>query len=269
MANAYPSLHFPARHQKPRTSGLTVVVDGMDSGYLGPAAQDDLIVTAGDCVDFAKIGWLLGATQRPDELARKIARYRSAGIEAFPGGVFMEMAVDQGVVDQAMDDAWSLGFRWIEVSSSVLISSIATRAELVARAAGRGFHVLGEVGEKGTRTLPDFTEWTHEIEAYVEAGASYVILESERLDDVLREERGGDALSSLPYQGRLIFEVPYGYPFATIAGLAWDLVRLRGADANLANIEPHHVLGVETVRLHACFGGSFCPTSPAPTTAPS
>lgn len=268
MPNAYPSLHFPARHPKPRTGGLTVVVDGMDSGYLGPAAQEDLIATAGDCVDFAKIGWLLGATQRPEVLARKIARYRSAGIEAFPGGVFLEMAADQGVVDQAMEDAWSLGFRWIEVSSSVLITSITTRADLVARAARRGFRVLGEVGEKGAHGLPDFAEWAREIAAYVEAGASYVILESERLDDVLREESGGTALSSLPNQDRLIFEVPYGYPFATIAGLAWQLVRLRGADINLANIEPHHVLGVETVRLHACFGGSFRPTPPAPGTAP-
>lgn len=255
---AYPSLTFPARTQKPRTRGLTVVVDGMDSGYLGPAAQEDLIATAGDCVDFAKIGWLLGATQRPDVLAHKIARYREAGIEAFPGGVFIEMAVDQGVVAGAMNDAWSLGFRWIEVSSSVLISSIATRAELVANAVQRGFHAIGEVGEKGERALPDFAAWADEISAYVQAGASYVILESERLDDVLRQD-GGQALSSLPYQDRLIFEVPYGYPFATIAGLAWQLVRLRGADANLANVEPRHVLGVETVRMHACFGGSFSP----------
>lgn len=257
MDSAFTCFRFPGRPTKPRTAGVTVVVDGMDSGYLGPQAQYDLLETAADCIDFVKIGWLLGALQSADALSGKIARYRAAGVEPFPGGVLIEMATVQGCVGPALEAAYSLGYRWVEVSCSLVPLSIDERTALTHQARGKGFHVLGEVGEKGPGTAVDLDVWAREVDAYVEAGADYVILESERLDAILRDGRLSEVVSGLPHQDRLIWEVPYGYPLSRVAEMAWGLVRELGTDVNLANIEPHHILGVESVRRRACFGGSF------------
>jgi len=254
---AFACLRFPSRSVKPRADGLTIAIDGMDSGYLGPNAQEDLLATAAEYVDFVKIGWVLGALQSFDALAAKVARYQAAGVEPFPGGVLLEMATVQDCVGATLQAARAVGYRWVEVSCSLVALSIDERIGLVRRARDAGFHVLGEVGEKGATTTTTVETWAREAARYLENGADYVILESERLDPFLRTGSLTTLISALPEPRRLIWEIPYGYPLARISEMAWVLVRDLGPNVNVANVEPHHLLAVESIRRRACFGGSF------------
>ena len=77
-------LDVPARSPKPRTSGLTHV---MDKG-LNLREIEGLFDTAGDYVDIVKLGW--GTSYVTQNLEKKIALYRSLQSPVVCGGTLFE-----------------------------------------------------------------------------------------------------------------------------------------------------------------------------------
>ncbi len=80
----YPLSQIPDRTQKPRTAGLTMV---MDKGLSARQAEDFLSVAAAH-VDIVKLGWATSAVT--NNLAAKLDVYRSHNIPVYLGGTLLE-----------------------------------------------------------------------------------------------------------------------------------------------------------------------------------
>ena len=93
-SSCYPrtssALCLPERSQKPRSDGLTHV---LDKG-LSQIGLESLIQTAGDCIDIVKLGW--GTAYVSDGVKAKVAICRSAGINLCLGGTLLEICDSQG-----------------------------------------------------------------------------------------------------------------------------------------------------------------------------
>ena len=80
----FPLPHLPERTARPRTHGLTMV---MDKG-LSLRQAEDLISSSGDRVDFLKLGF--GTSLFTPHLAEKVKLYRDAGMDVYCGGTLFE-----------------------------------------------------------------------------------------------------------------------------------------------------------------------------------
>ena len=85
---------MPARAAKPRTSGLTHV---LDSG-LGPLEVESLLAVGAAHIDLVRLGW--GSALVTDCLERKLELYRAAGVPVMLGGTLTELAWAHGRVDE-------------------------------------------------------------------------------------------------------------------------------------------------------------------------
>src|SRR5947209_17862804 len=94
---------LPPRSVKPRSSGLTHVLDR----GLSLAQVDGLIEVAGSSVDIVKLGW--GTAVATGNLEPKLERYREHGIPVVLGGTLTELAIQQRRVDGLLDWLRELG----------------------------------------------------------------------------------------------------------------------------------------------------------------
>ena len=143
------------------------------------------------------------------------------------------------------------GCRYLEVSNGTINLSNESKARFVTRAA-REFIVLSEVGYKdaGRSALLTGSQWTNYIEEDLAAGATFVVTEArESGRSGLCEANGKlrcDVVEEIIGSGidcsRLVFEAP-------TKELQTFFVTRVGSEANLANIAPGDVLGLETLRL--------------------
>ena len=106
-------LHLPFRMQKPRTAGITHV---LDKG-LSPTETGDLVGQAGQLIDIVKIGWGIGYVDRT--LPARVAAYRSGGIGVCLGGTLTEIVALQGRVTEMRDWALRIGITHAEVSNGL------------------------------------------------------------------------------------------------------------------------------------------------------
>ena len=174
---AFAALTLPGRPAKPRDTGLTLVADK----GLGPHAVEDLLALSADSIDWVKVASASARLYRPEALAAKTARYRSAGIDVLLAGDFLELAVVRGVVDQVYAQAAELGFTAVEVASAQTVLSLRDKCELVRRAAAHGLLAFAEVGRKGGGPRPEAAPLVRAAEALLEAGAARIVLQGEGL----------------------------------------------------------------------------------------
>jgi phosphosulfolactate synthase len=235
-------LDLPHREGKPRSRGLSHV---LDKG-LSLAATDALLEHAGQLVDVVKVGWGIGYVDRC--LPQRVARYSAAGVLVSLGGTLLEVAARQGRVDQLRDWALEIGMTAVEVSNGLGLLSPAEKTALVA-ALSTDFVVAAEVGSKDAAQAVVASDWVAEMQADLEAGATWVIAEGResgtvglyQSDGAVRDDLVGRLIDAVPVE-RIIFEAP------TKAQQAWFVRRL-GADVNLGNIPPDELLALETLRL--------------------
>jgi phosphosulfolactate synthase len=236
-------LDLPPRSGKPRTTGLTHVLDR----GLSLAQVDGLVEVAGDSVDILKLGW--GTALATGNLEPKLERLRAHGIPVVLGGTLTELAIRQGRVDGLVAWLRELRLDHVEVSDGTITIEPEEKCELVRRLAGEGFTVLSEVGSKDDRKIMAPYKWVEEIEAELEAGAWKVIAEARESGTagIFRpdgEVRMGliDEIAHAIDPARMIFEAPRKDQ------QVWFIERF-GADVNLGNIAPDDVLSLETLRL--------------------
>lgn len=241
----YSALTLPARATKPRTTGLTMVIDN----GLPLRAFRDSIDSYGELIDLVKFGWGTAVvTPRIDE---KIACLGAAGIGWFFGGTLFEKHVAQGRFDEYRRLCHEHNCRYVEVSNGTVPIEEARKADYVARLSAE-FTVLSEVGSKtaagNARLQP--RDWARQISTDLAHGARWVITESRESgttgiagtdgsprDDILDALRDAGAAPA-----SLIFEAP-------TKTLQTSFVQRFGADVNLGNIAPADVIAVETLRL--------------------
>jgi phosphosulfolactate synthase len=235
-------LDLPPRSSKPRTVGLTHVID---TGIPVPTLDGGLAAAA-DFVDLWKFGF--GTAYLDPTVAEKVALLADHGVTACIGGTLLEVAWTQDRVEQCLAWAARVGFGCVEVSNGAVGMPGEEKRRLVKRAAV-DFTVLAEVGSKDANVPVDAAAWSDELQADLEAGAAYVLAEGRASGTVGLFAPDGsvhtdlvERLASAVGVDRLVFEAPRA------AQQAW-FVRRFGSEVNVGNVAPQQVLGLEALRL--------------------
>jgi len=235
-------LELPARAAKPRSRGITHV---LDSG-LTPEATRAFLGQAGHLVDIVKIGWGIGYVD--PALSTRVGICTDHGCPVSLGGTLFEVAALQDRVSELRDWALSVGMTHIEVSNGLRALS-ASRKHALVRELAADFVVLAETGAKEGNYPPTPAEWAEEMARDLDAGATWVIAEGREsgtvglyhADQGIREDLVSVILAWIPAD-KVIFEAP------SKSQQAW-FVRQFGADVNIGNVAPAGVLSLETLRL--------------------
>jgi phosphosulfolactate synthase len=238
-------LALPERAVKPRTSGLTMVIDG--GIPLGQFA--DLVELGAEYIDYVKFGW--GTSVVTGCLREKIGVLDSHGIDFYFGGTLFEKFVLQGRFEDYRRFCEEYACRHIEVSNGTIEMPNAEKAGYIRKLAP-DFTIVSEVGFKdpGRSEMLPPSEWVAAIKEDLDAGASIVTLEAResgksgicRPDGALRFGLIEDVLSAGVGQDQLLFEAP------TTTLQTYFITRL-GTDVNLGNVPASAVIGLETLRL--------------------
>ena len=235
-------LDLPARPGKPRTDGLTHVIDkGLDLREI-----EGLFDTAGAYVDIVKLGW--GTSYVTNNLEKKIALYRSLETPVVCGGTLFEAVYARGRLDEFK--AWLVENRFshVEISDGTLEIPRERKLELIADFA-QDFTVFSEVGSKDAEIVYAPYQWVEWIKEELDAGAWKVVTEGREggTAGIYRptgEMRTGlvDEIAHSIDVSDLIFEAP------AKGSQAW-FVKQFGPNVNLGNIPPDEVIPLETLRL--------------------
>lgn len=244
---AFSHIPLPSRERKPRQKGLTMLIDW----GIGLQAQSDIVQVAGPFIDIAKIAVGISGLLPLDLLQGKIERYHNSDILVFPGGMYLEYAISLGKTDVYFEQCAEAGFRLVEVSDNVDVLPKEAKQGVIRKAVkDYGFKVLGETGSKmETSSVQHLID---DAKACLDAGAWKVLVEAQELYDTALKEDVIEELTRVLPVDKLIIEIP-GVWIRNVHGcdrhsMILRLIEWFGPDVNLANIQSHELLMVETLR---------------------
>src|ERR1700761_4073385 len=122
-------LSLPARTAKPRTSGLTMVIDG----GIPLGLFSDQIAFGAEYIDYVKFGW--GTSVVTNCLREKISVLESHGIEFYFGGTLFEKVALQGRFEDFRRLLEEYSARHVEVSNGTIELSNADKAGYIRKLA--------------------------------------------------------------------------------------------------------------------------------------
>jgi phosphosulfolactate synthase len=235
-------LKLPARAAKPRSRGITHV---LDSGLTPDGTRAFLGQTA-HLVDIVKVGWGIGYVD--PAMGARVGICAEHGCPVSLGGTLLEVAAMQDRVGELREWALGIGITHVEVSNGLRALPLSRKHSLIRELAA-DFVVLAETGAKEGNYPPTAAEWGEEMASDLDAGASWLIAEGREsgtvglyhADQGVREDLVSAILTWTP-QDKVIFEAPRK------SQQAW-FVRQLGADVNIGNVAPGDVLALETLRL--------------------
>lgn len=248
MQRAFSAIDIPIRPTKPRSAGLTMMIDW----GLPPATQREMLEFTAEFVDLAKVAVGISGLVAEEALVHKIEMYRADGIEPFPGGMFLELAYQQDKVQHYYTECRRVGYRLIEVSDNVVRFESEVREHLIHQAVEEyDLRVLGEVGSKHVETDPDTL--IADIQSALDAGAWKVFVEAAEfvtkgtfdtalVETLVNAVDPADILFELP--GKWISDV---HAHQVYRMMVW-LVEHVGPTVNIGNVAPADVVALETLR---------------------
>lgn len=241
------SLPETRRLSKPRTSGITMVIDK----GLGLRETRDLLEMAADHIDFLKIAFGSSALYSSQLMKEKIALAKAYNVEVYPGGTLFEIAVFQNRTSEFFQRAKELGFTYIEVSEGTIDLPRQDRSHYIKIALNEGFGVLSEIGKKDTSIKLEPRQAVEQIFEDLANGAEKVIIEGRdsgqgvgiynergKVNDELLDE----LVKGIKDSNKIIIEAPQTSQHNFL------LVHL-GPNVNLGNVQPHDVLTLESTRV--------------------
>jgi phosphosulfolactate synthase len=235
-------LDLPQRPAKPRTTGLTHVLDP----GVGPAAAADVLGAGAAHTDIWKVGW--GTAYVDRALGAKLALLADHAVSACLGGTLLEIAWAQGRARECLAWAGEAGFGHVEVSRGTVEMTLREKRGLI-RLAAADFAVLAEVGSKAPGEQFAARHWPLEAISDLDAGASLVVTEGRQSGTVGTFDAAGrvrpdvvEAVVTAVGRKRVVFEAPQ------TSQQAW-FIRRFGPEVNLGNVALSDVLSVETLRL--------------------
>lgn len=248
MKRAFSSIDLPARPAKPRTGGISMMIDwGIPIG-----AQRDRLNLAAEFIDLAKVAVGISGLIGEESLTDKIETYRQSEVEPFPGGMYLELAVTRDCVESYYAECRRVGYHLIEVSDNVVHFDTALRERLIRQAVEEhGLRVLGEVGSKHEKT--DMSTLVTDIRDSLRAGAWKVFVEAAEF--VTEDGLDTKLIQSMVDQvdaDDIIFElpgkwIPDVYAHRVYRMMVW-LVEHIGSEVNIGNVAPEDVVPLETLR---------------------
>jgi len=248
------SLHFweniitpplAGRTEKPRVSGLTMVID---KGL--PLAQTrDWLSLAFPYVDLVKFTFGTPVLYPEEILKPKIDFLRKQGINVFPGGTLLEVAVLQNKTGPFFEFVYQLGFNFLEISDGSITMEKTVRGKLITEGRRQGLGILTEVGKKNPRKKLSPGEMKTQLEFDLEQGADFVIIEGRESgkNAGIYDENGEidsfdleNLITNVPRQ-KIIWEAP-------LKNQQVELIKRFGVNVNLGNIPPGEILALEALR---------------------
>lgn len=233
---------IPARHKKPRTSGITMV---MDKGLSVNEAKNFMSV-AYPHVDILKLGF--GTSFVTPNLAEKIEVYRSYDIPVYFGGTLFEAFLIRNQFDDYIKICREYNISYIEVSDGSINIPHAEKCGYIEKLTKFGT-VLSEVGSKDAEHIIPPYKWIELMKAELSAGATYVIAEAREAGNVgiyrgsgeVREGLVQEILTQIPEE-KIIWEAPQ-------KAQQLYFIELIGCNVNLGNIAPTEVIPLEAMRI--------------------
>jgi phosphosulfolactate synthase len=238
-------LDLPDREAKPRVSGLTMIIDnGIPQGAFA-----DGVASGAPYIDVVKFGW--GTALVTPDIERKLEVLRRHGIGWHFGGTLFEKFVSQNRFESFLTLCRLCDCRYVEISNGTVEIAPADKARYIRRCADE-FTVFSEVGFKdpGRSSALTAEQLVEAVESDLAAGADKVITEAResgksgicRPDGAPREDLVDALLASGVTVERILFEAP-------TKQLQTHFIKLVGPNANLGNVAPTDVIGLETLRL--------------------
>jgi phosphosulfolactate synthase len=234
--------NLPERTQKPRTNGLTMV---MDKG-MGHDEVRNFLSVAAPYVDIVKLGF--GTAFVTNKLREKIDIYRSFDIPVYFGGTLFEAFLIRGQFDDYMAVCKDYALDYVEVSDGSITIPHVEKCGYIEKMA-KHVTVLSEVGSKDAAHIIPPYKWIEQMRAELEAGSTYVIAEAREAGNVgiyrgsgeVREGLVQEILTQIPAE-KIIWEAPQ-------KAQQVYFLELLGANVNLGNLAPAEMIPLEAMRI--------------------
>lgn len=236
---AFGFIPVTIRPNKPRPRGLTIVADR----GIGLYAVDDLLASAGEYVDWAKIG--IGAYRIQSEafVRSKVDRYHAAEVKVFFAGDVSELGYQLGQADRFYAAVAALGADGVEVSTAQISLPLADKLNLVGAACKQGLQVIAEAGQKAHAAWAENSSYVvTQVDALKSAGAWKVLIQGEGISEGVDTFRSDIPLALAAHFNLddLIFQAKDS------ASQVWYLDTF-GRHVNL-DVDPEHVVALELMR---------------------
>ncbi len=238
----YSLPYIPERPKKPRSEGLTMM---MDKG-LSLRQTEDFIESCAEFTDLVKLGF--GTSMIATKLREKINLYKKANIRPYFGGTLFEVFAIRGMFDDYRRYISSFGVEMAEVSDGSMYMEHEQKLEYIRQLA-RDVTVISEVGSKQKGIIIPTERWIHMMKSELDAGSIKVIAEARESGTVGIYNSDGTAneeliasISSHINKENILWEAPNGKQ------QVW-FIQLFGSNVNLGNIAPDNVIPLECLRL--------------------
>ncbi|QEC67278.1 phosphosulfolactate synthase [Panacibacter ginsenosidivorans] len=233
---------MPARNQRPRTSGITMV---MDKG-LSITEVHNFMSISYPHVDIVKLGF--GTSYVTPNLREKIEAYQSYDIPVYFGGTLFEAFLIRNQFEDYIAICKDYKIDYMEVSDGSVTIPHAEKCGYIEKLTKHGT-VLSEVGSKDAAHIIPPYKWIELMRAELEAGSSYVIAEARESGNVgiyrgsgeVREGLVQEILTQIPGE-KILWEAPQ-------KGQQLYFLELLGCNVNLGNIAPTEVIPLEAMRV--------------------
>lgn len=233
---------IPERKNKPRISGITMV---MDKG-LSIGETKDFLSIAHPYVDIVKLGF--GTSAVTPQLREKIQVYQSYDLPVYFGGTLFEAFVIRNQFQDYINVIQEYNISHMEVSDGSITIPHAEKCGYIEKLTKYGV-VFSEVGSKDAEHIIPPYKWIELMKAELSAGSSYVIAEAREAGNVgiyrgtgeVREGLVQEILTQIPEE-RILWEAPQ-------KAQQLYFLELLGCNANLGNIAPREVISLEAMRI--------------------
>jgi phosphosulfolactate synthase len=233
---------IPERLQKPRSAGITMV---MDKGLSVEEAKNFLSVSHPH-VDIVKLGF--GTSFVTPNLRDKLEIYRSYDLPIYFGGTLFEAFLIRNQFEDYISVCKEFDVSFVEVSDGSIDIPHAEKCGYIEKLT-QHFTVLSEVGSKDAAHIIPPYKWIELMRAELSAGSSYVIAEAREAGNVgiyrgsgeVREGLVQEILTQIPAE-KIIWEAPQ-------KAQQLYFIELIGCNVNLGNIAPTEVIPLEAMRI--------------------
>ncbi|MBS7565839.1 phosphosulfolactate synthase [Mucilaginibacter sp. Bleaf8] len=238
----YALNNVPERTVKPRTNGMTMV---MDKG-LSLRQVEDFLEVAGIYTDIVKLGWATSFVT--PNLTEKLNLYKQAGIPVYFGGTLFEAFIIRNQFDDYRRVLDKYQLQHAEVSDGSITIEHDIKCEYI-RKLSEQVTVISEVGSKDVQKIFAPYKWIQLMKAELEAGSWKVIAEARESGNVGIYRDSGEVRQGLVDEiltqikdENIIWEAPQK------AQQVW-FIKLLGSNVNMGNIAPADIIPLETLRL--------------------
>jgi phosphosulfolactate synthase len=233
---------IPERHLKPRSNGLTMI---MDKG-LSINETHNFLSVCHPHIDIVKLGF--GTSFVTPNLEEKLEVYRGFDVPVYFGGTLFEAFLIRNQFADYVTICKKYGITYMEVSDGSITIPHAEKCGYIEKLTKHGI-VLSEVGSKDAAHIIPPYKWIELMKAELEAGSTYVIAEAREAGNVgiyrgsgeVREGLVQEILTQIPRE-KIIWEAPQ-------KAQQLYFIELLGCNVNLGNIAPSEVLPLEAMRI--------------------